>query len=127
MTSSSASIDRRAVPLPAAVLAHADALDVPGAQRAAAVQQPPLDDGRVADELAVVPGQRVDAAEAVLPVVVVEVALEHLVEQRPGGREHDGLELRGVGDLQRPADRRRAHPAPLLLRRGSRTPTRTRR
>ena len=59
--------------LPAVAGAHAHALDVAAAQRAAAVQQPPLDHRRVADELAAVVGERVDAAERVLPVVLLHV------------------------------------------------------
>jgi hypothetical protein len=60
------------------------------------VQQPPLDDRRVADELAVLVGQRVDAAQRVLPVVRAEVAGEGVLEQRAGGGEPRRVELRGV-------------------------------
>jgi hypothetical protein len=67
--------------------ADADALDVAGPQGAAVVEHPALDDRRVADELAVLVGQGMDAAEPVLPVVVGELAPEGLVEQDAGGHE----------------------------------------
>ena len=59
----------------------AHALDVAGAQRPAPVQQAALDDRGVADEpAAVVIGERVHPAERVLPVGILEVALEDVHE-----------------------------------------------
>lgn len=88
------------MPAAAAVGAHADALDIARAQRASTVQQPPLDDRRVADQLLALPEERVDAAERVLPVVLVEVALEDVREQGPRGLERRAIELGGVGGAQ---------------------------
>jgi hypothetical protein len=81
--------------------AHADALDIAGPQRPATVQQPSLDDRRVTDELAVFPGQRMHAAQRVLPVLVGEVAVKGLVEQRTGRREGGAIEVGGVGGADR--------------------------
>jgi hypothetical protein len=51
----------------------------------------------VADQLLAVEGEGVNAAERVLPVALVEVALEDLVQQPPRGVEGRRIEVRGVG------------------------------
>ena len=84
------------VPLPAR--AHRDRLDVAGPQRAAAVEEAAQDQRRVPDEHAVLVRQGVHAAEAVLPVVLLEALGEDLLEQRAGGGEGLGLERPGVRD-----------------------------
>jgi hypothetical protein len=89
-----------------------DSFDVAGAQRAAAVDQPALDDGAVADQRAVLPGQRVQAAEGVVPVRVVEGAVERLVEQPPDRREDLPRHVGGVPHLDR-------HHAGILAARSS--------
>ena len=83
----------------APVRAHADALDVAGAQRPAAVQEPALDHRRVPDHRVALPHERVHPAEGVLPVVLVEVARERLVEQGARGRQGRGVEIGRVGGL----------------------------
>jgi hypothetical protein len=88
------------VPAAAAVGAHRDALDVARPQRPPAVEQPPLDHGPVPDQLVAVPHQRVDAAQAVLPVVVAPVVLEDGLEERPRGGELRGGEIGGVGGAE---------------------------
>jgi hypothetical protein len=88
---------RGAVTAAPLVGAHPDALDVARAQCAPAVQDPALDDRGVPDDLAALEHQRVDAAERVLPVVVVELALERVVEQHTGGAQRLGIEVGGVG------------------------------
>ena len=84
------------MPAAAPARAHRDALDVAGAQRAPAVQQPALDHGRVPDELAVLPDERVDSAERVLPVVLGHVVAEHRVEEGPGRPQRRRVEVGGV-------------------------------
>ena len=57
-----------------------------------------MHDGRVRDQLAVLPRQGVHAAERVLPVVIVELAArEGKVEQAPRGLEGRGVKVGGVG------------------------------
>jgi len=60
------------------------------------VQQPPLDDGGVPDELRALPRQRVQPAQGVVPVVVGEGAVKGRVEQRVRGLERGGIEIGGV-------------------------------
>ena len=71
----------------------------PVAQRAAVVEQPALDDGGVADQRALLPYERVYAAERVVPVVVGHLGCEHLVEERPGRGQHAGVQVGRVRDL----------------------------
>ena len=89
------------MPAAAAVRAHRDRFDVARAQRASAVEQPPLDERGVADQLGVLPCQRVHPAERMLPVVVGEVAQERLVEEGSRGTASGGVQLRGVGGADR--------------------------
>jgi hypothetical protein len=89
---------RRAVPAPPDVGPHGDPLDVAGAQRAAVVQHATLHQRGVADERVAVVGQRVHPAEAVLPVLAGELAVERPLEQVAGGPPDGRLELPGVGD-----------------------------
>jgi hypothetical protein len=72
------------VAVAAAVGADRDALDVAGAQGAAAVQQAPLDHAAVRDQLAVLGQERVQAAERVVEGVVRD-AVEDGVHQVPDG------------------------------------------
>jgi hypothetical protein len=72
---------------------------VTGAQRPAAVDEAALDDGAVADQLTVGPRQRVQPAEGVVPVRVVEVAVERVVEQHPGRAEGPRGHVGGVQEL----------------------------
>ena len=54
----------------------------PAPKRVAAVDQPALDDRAVADQIALLPDQRVHAAEGVVPRVVGHRGAEHVVKQR---------------------------------------------
>ncbi len=80
--------------------AHADAFDIARAQGAAAVQQPALDDRRVADQRLAVPHERVHAAQRVLPVVLGQLALEHVDEQGARRRKGGAVQIGGVCDAQ---------------------------
>jgi len=51
------------------------------------------------DEIRTVPDQCVHSTEAVLPVVVAEVAVEGVVEQCPGGLWDGWFQIGGVRDL----------------------------
>src|SRR5690606_28141460 len=88
---------------PAAVRADADALDVAGAERPAAVHQATLDDGRVPDEDALLPRQCMDASKRAFPVVLGQLAFEDVVEQGTSGGQRAGGQVRGVrrGHLER--------------------------
>jgi hypothetical protein len=88
------------MPVAPAIRADADALDVARAQCPAAVHEPPLDDRRMADELARIPQQRVHPAERVLPVHVDEVAFERVVQHVARGLQLGLRQLGGVRDLQ---------------------------
>ncbi|ALR14412.1 hypothetical protein MYCSP_20525 [Mycobacteroides saopaulense] len=68
--------DRGTQPISPPITIYRNAFHIPGAQRAALVQQAALDDGRMGDEYAVVPDERVHPAEAVFPVFFGEFALE---------------------------------------------------
>jgi hypothetical protein len=82
------------------IAGHGDGLDVPDAQRPPAVHHVSLDHRAVRDQPVPVEGDRVHAAERVLPVVVLEVALEDLDEHPAQLHEQRGLELGRVGDAQ---------------------------
>jgi hypothetical protein len=49
------------------------------------VQKSSRDESGTTDEIRTVPDQCVHSTEAVLPIVVAEVAVEGVVEQCPGG------------------------------------------
>ena len=53
----------------------------------------------MADQLLAVPGQRVQAAERVLPVGLVEVAREHVAQQRVRRVQHGRVEIGGVREV----------------------------
>ena len=112
---------RRPVPAPAPVRADPDGFHVPGAQRPALVHQPALDHRCVPDEHGPVPGQRVHAAERVLPVSVRH-AVEHVEEQGPRGREGGRAQVSGMGGAQRGHAQHHHRPAPP--RRGNNGPAR---
>ena len=91
-------------PLATAVLAYRDPLDVTAAQRAAPVDQSPLDHGGVRDDRAVTPDQRVHPAQRMFPVRVGEVTGEcfgdHLAHARAGiAVEIGGVDQAGGMDL----------------------------
>src|SRR4051794_13199566 len=73
------------------VRAHRDALHVTRAQGASAVEQPPLHDGRVTDDLPVLVEQRVHTAQAVLPVVLGELVAEDIAESARAAPSVAGL------------------------------------
>lgn len=66
---------------PAAVRAHVLDLDVTGPQGTFGVQHAALDEGGVPEQVGALPHQRVHAAKGVLPVRVVQAAVEGLDEQ----------------------------------------------
>ena len=80
----------------APVGAHRDTLDVAGSQGPAAVQQPPLDHRRVADQFGALPHQGVHPAQGMLEVMVGHV-VEDVVQQGPRGREGGGIQVSGMG------------------------------
>lgn len=95
---------RAAVALAPVVRVGGDGLDVARAQGAAAVDEPPLDDSAVSKQAPaarVLPDERVDAAERVLPVVLVEVGAEGLLQERERSVERARRQLVGVGELER--------------------------
>ena len=67
---------RRAQSAPLPIGPHSHGLDVTGAQRPDPVEEAALHDRAVGDDRIVLLDDRVDAAEGVLPVVIVEVARE---------------------------------------------------
>ena len=91
----------RAVAASARGRPYRDAFDITRAQRDAAVNQPAVHEARVSHELRSGVRQGVDAAEAVLPVVVGHV-VEDLEEQGAGGPGGRRVQVGGVsGDDMR--------------------------
>jgi hypothetical protein len=86
------------VSTPPPVRANSDSLYVAGAQRAALVEQAPLNDRCVPYELAIFPDECVYPAERMLPVVVGEVPIERVVEEPSNGVERGRVEICGVSD-----------------------------
>jgi hypothetical protein len=64
------------------------------------VQNAALDHGAVGGESSLVVHEDVDAAESVIPVLVVEVPFEGVVQEGAGGAEFGGGEVRCVGGTQ---------------------------
>lgn len=88
--------ERRAVTPPPAIGAHAHALDIARPQRPSAVQQPPLNDSRMPNQLATLPHKGMHSAQRVLPVVIRHLAFEHPVEERARCSECRGSEVGGM-------------------------------
>ena len=65
------------------------------------MQEPALDDRTVGDQLVARPHERVDAAERVFPVVLVELRPEHIVGERAHSVEDTRLERGRVSRAQR--------------------------
>ena len=82
-----------AAPLPSRLGGHR--LDVAGPEPTAADLQHPTDDRRVRHQLRPLEGQRVPAAQRVVPVGVVEPVSEGPVAQVAGRREQLGRHLGG--------------------------------
>jgi hypothetical protein len=85
-------------PPAATVGTDGDGLHVSGAQRSSTVQETPLDNGPVPDDPVLVRDERVHSAERVVPVVVVETALERVVEEGAQCRQGVRIERGCVGD-----------------------------
>ena len=87
---------RPAEPARAPIGANRDPLHIPGAQRPTLVDQSPLHHRGMPGQVEVVPHQRVNATEGVLPIVIGHV-IEHVVEKPADCTKRGHIKIGGVG------------------------------